>query len=256
MSIIAPPRNYITFDGMNLADFGLRCSGAGTYGSPERDVDEEEVPGRDGNLIFDNGRFKNIDIEYGVSLLGDNEEDYTRRIQALRAFLSSRRGYKRLQDTYRPEEYRLAQFSNGVDPGDEIMLRGSSFNLKFNCKPQRFLLSGELKKEYSTSGTIYNPTFFDSKPLVRVSFERPGTDTGTVVVNGTTITIVLGSLPDTLSYVDIDSEMLDSYSGASNCNDCVILTNNEFPVLSPGANNITIDGNITSVTITPRWYTV
>lgn len=241
----APPNHYLIFDGQNLADLGLHVSGAGTFGAPSRDVEEKEIPGRDGTLIIDNGRYDNIDIEYEGSVLAKSPLEYTRTIEKLRSFLSSRKGYKRLEDTYRMEEYRLASFIDGLDP-DEILLQGSTFKLKFNCKPQRFLKDGEQKKVYTTSSSIYNPTFFNSKPLIRIY------GSGSVTIDSITIKV---TKPSTVDYVDIDSDMQDCYSGSLNCNDCVTITNNEFPEFEPGSNKITLNG-VTKVEITPRWYTI
>lgn len=41
-------------------------SGYGTYGAPERDVEAVAVPGRNGDLIFDNGRFTNAEVYYDI----------------------------------------------------------------------------------------------------------------------------------------------------------------------------------------------
>lgn len=243
--IIQPPKNFVVFDGQNLSDFGLHVSGAGTYGSPERDVDEEEIPGRNGSLIFDNGRYKNADITYKVSILCETEDEYTRKMQELRSFLSSRIGYKRLEDTYRDGEYRLATFVDGLEPDDEVMLRGSEFDLKFNCKPQRFLKTGEYKLTFTGSGSIYNSTYFNAKPLIRIY------GTGDVSIGSYDIQINTNS---TVDYIDIDSDIMDCYCKTVNCNDLVVLSGNEFPVLIPGKNNIEFSGNITKIEITPRWY--
>lgn len=42
--MINPPNHYIVFDGQNLAEWGLYISGDKTFGAPERDVDEVEIP--------------------------------------------------------------------------------------------------------------------------------------------------------------------------------------------------------------------
>ncbi len=41
-------------------------SGSGTYGAPERDVEAIAIPGRSGDLIFDNGRFTNAEVFYDI----------------------------------------------------------------------------------------------------------------------------------------------------------------------------------------------
>lgn len=41
-------------------------SGYGTYGAPERDVSMVSIPGRNGDLVFDNGRFTNAEVYYDI----------------------------------------------------------------------------------------------------------------------------------------------------------------------------------------------
>ena len=55
---------YIVYGGKCSKDYGLYVSGSGTFNAPERDVDLVEVPGKNGTLVLDNGRFKNIPVTY------------------------------------------------------------------------------------------------------------------------------------------------------------------------------------------------
>lgn len=244
--MINPPNHFIMFDGQNLADWGLHISGDKTFGAPERDVDEVEVPGRNGTLTYDNGRFKNYDLEYEGGIVSDDTVDFEYKIRRLRSFLCSRYGYRRLEDTYHPDEFRLAKFVDGLDP-DVTQLQGGTFDLKFDCKPQRFLKSGEEAIVMTASGSIFNFTYFETKPLIRCygSGEFHIGDYGVKV-----------TMPSTVTYVDIDSDMQDCYNEALNCNDSVTLTKNVFPVLEPGENKIQIGSGITQLYIIPRWYII
>ena len=244
--MINPPNHFIMFDGQNLADWGLHISGDKTFGAPERDVDEVEVPGRNGTLTYDNGRFKNYDLEYEGGVVSDDTVDFEYKIRRLRSFLCSRYGYKRLEDTYHPDEFRLAKFVDGLDP-DVTQLQGATFDLKFDCKPQRFLKSGEEAIVMTASGSIFNFTDFETKPLIRCygSGEFHVGDYGVKV-----------TMPSTVTYVDIDSDMQDCYNEALNCNDSVTLTKNVFPVLESGENKIQIGSGITQLYIIPRWYII
>ena len=75
--------------------------------------------------------------------------------------------------------------------------------------------------------------------------------TGTVRIGDNIITIT-GS--DT--YIDIDCELMEAYKGGTNKNQFVSFSQNDFPVLKPGNNNIVLGGSVTSVEITPRWWTI
>lgn len=98
---------------------------------------------------------------------------------------------------------------------------------------------------YDGATSIYNPTLYTSRPLIRV------TGYGTLTINSDVITIASGQ-----TYVDIDSEIQDCYYGTTNKNSKVSFQSNSFPVLKPGVNSISYTGNITKVEITPRWYRI
>lgn len=159
--IYAKSFGHVYFDGVDLADFGITVSGVGTYNSPERDYELIEIPGRDGDVIVDNGRSKNISIAYPVNI----EAGLPLKVQALSEFLLSHVGYFRLEDTYHPDEFRMAQFAGPIDI-NTIGRRNVSgkTELTFNCKPQRFLTSGELPTSFTNSSksrqTIYKYSDF------------------------------------------------------------------------------------------------
>ena len=53
-------RGYFIFNGFRSSDYGVLISGDQTFNAPARDIDEIEIPGRDGVLTLDNGRFNSI----------------------------------------------------------------------------------------------------------------------------------------------------------------------------------------------------
>jgi len=117
--------------------FGLVALGRGTYGAPERDIERVHVPGRNGDLLFDNGGYLDIDVTYPCSI----SENFADNVQKLKQHLYKSPGYHVLTDSYHPDEYRLAEFRGPFDP-DVFTARnndGGNFDLTFHCKPQRFL---------------------------------------------------------------------------------------------------------------------
>lgn len=234
--------NYLTFAGKSTNEFGIWISGEGTYGAPERNVQTQEVAGRNGNLLFDMGNFINISVRYPAAI----KRDMPSRFRDFVNFAGSQVGYQRLEDTYHPYEYRMARFISKMSVETAgYMNRSGQFSLEFDCKPQRFLKSGEDPIEFTSNGILYNRTEFDAKPLLRVF----GTGAGTVGIGSETISISAIS-----TYVDIDCEIMDAYKGAVNCNGNVSFTDDI--VLKPGNNNIAMTGNITKVVITPRWWII
>lgn len=229
--------NYFIFNGESSADFGVWISGGGTYNAPARDVETASVPGRNGMVTFDNGRFENIQLTYPAFI----SRRFQTRIDGFRAFLLSQRGYQRLEDTYHPDEYRLAIYHSGLSVETTARNLAGKFEVTFDCKPQRFLKSGENYVSVSSGSVLFNPTRFTALPLIRA------TGNGSLTIGGTTITVSGNS-----GQIYLDSDLQDAYLGSTNKNSKV--TPN-FPVLEPGDNLVTISG-LTDVEIMPRWWTI
>lgn len=232
-------KHYLTIDGVSSEDFNIWISGGATFDSPKRDYETVQVPGRDGDLVFDNGRYENQSLKYPAFIT----RDFKKNIDNFTDFISSLRGYKRLEDTYHPDEYLMALFSDGVKVKTTAANLAGEFDITFNCKPQRWLKEGEKPITFTADGTIKNPTYQVAKPLLRVY------GTGTVKIGGVTITISSANV-----YTDIDCETMDAYKGAVNCNANIATSNDEFPTLGAGATGIVLGGSVTQVDITPRWW--
>ena len=121
--------------------------------------------------------------------------------------------------------------------------------ITFDCKPQRFLTSGETPTMFIIHGTISNPTAFASRPLLLVT---GGGLEGTVTINGTVFTI-----SDTTVPIYIDCETMNCYdSNGNNKNAIVASSTSEFATLAPGSNSIGFSGAISTVQVTPRWWEI
>lgn len=233
--------HYLTFAGKSSRDFGVFISGAKTFGSGERDITQVSVPGRNGDLVFDNGRWKNVKVIYEAYIVRDFRENYN----AFNAWLMSQKGYARLEDTYQPGIYRTAFFSAGLNAEPVIRLGVGAFTVEFNAKPQKFLRVGEAPMTFTAAGVIYNPTLFDAQPLIRCNGQS-----GTVTVNGKKVTIT-----GCTNHVMLDCDMMEAYEGTANRNGTTTLNNGVFPTLAPGNNAVSFTG-FTSVVITPRFFTI
>lgn len=130
----------LIFNGINSEDYGVIISGAGTYATPERDITSLSVPGRNGDIHFDNGRYNNVQVTYSAGIAKGFETRYLPFIRALQ----SSPIYSVIEDDYHPDEYRLGTFHAETVPDVGTILRSGHFDLVFDCKPQRFLKSGEI----------------------------------------------------------------------------------------------------------------
>ena len=228
-------RHYLTFAGRPTTDFEAYISGAGTFDAPERDMTSIVIPGRNGELTLDNGRFKNIKVKYPAFIA----KNFKGNSEAIRNWFLSFSGYQRLEDTYHPEEFRKARYSGGFSSGSTKGMHAGSFEMLFDCMPQRWLKEGEKAISLSSVGYIINPTMMEAKPLLYV------VGTGTVTIGDIRIGV-------TSSPMYIDCELQEAYNtqGVSR-NSYLTLTDGVFPVLKPGENRIS---PTSSITITPRWW--
>lgn len=163
-------RNLI-FDGISLKDYGVYISGDAVYDSPERDVEMISIPGRNGTFALDKGRFNNIEVTYPAGVFSDSQTNFADKVSALRNQLASRTGYRRIEDEYHPDEYRMGVYKRGLEFDPVHYSEASEFEITFDCKPQRFLKSGETEITIPSQGAGYNltnPTLFESKPLLMV----------------------------------------------------------------------------------------
>ena len=97
--------------------------------------------------------------------------------------------------------------------------------IKFNCKPQTFLRSGDQKLTYIGKGTV-----------------DIGSESITVLSND--------------SYTDVDCESEEAYMDDASYprNNLVEVSGDDFPVLPPGLTNIRLSGGIKKLEIIPRWW--
>lgn len=231
----------IIINGKSSKDFNVYLTDAEAYGTAERDYDSIEIEGRNGNLIIDNQRYKNREIEFPCAILDDFSKNYS----AFIGYILNQRGYIRIESTFNPDEYIYGAFKGEVTPKTKIFGDKGSFKIAFERKPQRFIKEGEFPIEFTSNGSLYNLYSGTALPLVRVY------GTGNVSIGGKTITV-----NQVDGYVDIDSEIQDAYKGTTNCNSNITLNNNTFFELVPGINNIAIGSGISKIVITPRWWKI
>lgn len=168
-------RRWMVIGGVNLAEFNCYLLNPGIASAPERDVEMVTVPGRNGDVVIDNHRFKNHTVQYKCAIDGSCARyDFER----LTAWLKSLTGYQRIEECYHPESYRMGVFNASIEP-DKQNVRQVTFTLTANCKPQKFLLSGEQQSEafvplfadglaYYTSDLLAQDTSFENETCVLI----------------------------------------------------------------------------------------
>lgn len=236
----------VIFNGRSSLEYGILVEHPPEYQMPERDYEVVHIPGRNGDLVIDQGSYQNVSRTYEIAF-GDFGKDFVVMANAASEWLHSASGYARLEDSYEPEYYRLAMFQSEVTM-ENILQHAGRTTIEFCCKPQRFLKSGEEMRMLSDDyNSLYNPTAFISLPRIAVY----GQGTGLLIVEGCTVKI--SNLDGSIV---LDSDIQDAYEGSVNRNRDVVLMNGIFPKLFSGENTIRWTGGITRVEVVPRWWTL
>ena len=237
-----------TFGGESSADYGAFLTGEGVFNAPERAVEMIEVPGRNGSFAMDMGRFENVELTYNASIVDFTSADFADRISALRNWLCSKRGYVRLEDEYNPDEYRMAVYKSGLEVDHEGLLTGE-FDITFDCKPQRYLKSGETAVSVTSGDTITNPTLFESSPLLAVE------GYGHITINGEDVEIYTTSIGDVVlrpAQSETVQNIPSGWSETITFDNTIVLANGDTIELVHYLNDIKLDFG---ATITSASYT-
>lgn len=238
-------RHYFYYDGISSLEFNTCVLNSSQFDSPKRDTEEKKIPGRNGTLTIDNGRWENKEEWYEVLVWGNNEYETRGNMEELRAWLNRTSGYRELKDSLDPDKYYMAKFTEEikVDKSDHL---GICTKLIFNRKPQRFLERGRFPITVTGRTEIWNSTKFEAQPLIRAY------GTGSFTISGVTVEITSQD-----EYTDIDCDLQEAYKDelSEDRNGDITLSNGKFPVLNPEGNEVTISG-LSRIEITPRWWTI
>ena len=229
-----------------------------------RNVSTVTVPGKNGNVIVDTGSYANVSKEYNIAI-GAWRGNYYSLVNNIRLWLNNATGseqYYRLSDSYEPDVYRMARFDE-AGSFNNIHEQGGRITVRFNCKPQRFLKTGDIAINVASSSTPSASTtiqndYLPAKPLIVIV----GTGDAVLTVAGVRVNINgLGSSET----IQIDSESMQAFhtsagGNTTNKNNKIQLLDNSFPILETGSNSVSLAAqegkafNMTRFRVYPRWW--
>lgn len=228
--------NTFTYNGTSSSTYGIFIEHRPVMSFPKRVIESIAVPGRSGNLLFDTGAYENVTVTYQVAYKGS-----VRPTGVDIATWLYQNDYLTLTDTYEPSYFRKAVYVSPLNVTDIINVAGRA-TITFDCKPQRYLLSG-LTVLSPTNGSSISNAYQPALPIVTF------TGNGTLTVGSTVVTIAGNTGTMTL-----DCERQTAEVGGNNANNLITLSNG-FPVLKNGSNTISWTG-ISTVRVTPNWWTL
>jgi phage-related protein len=235
-------QGLIVYGGESSADYGMVVSEAPAYERPNRKQTVYTVPGRNGAVVFQEDAWEDVQRSYNVWLAYDMNS-LADKLDAFEAMLNSMKGWQRLEDNFEPDVFRLAYYTGGDSFSNQMTAYGEA-TINFNCRPERFLKTGEFETAVVNATKLVNPTRFTAKPLIHIE----GSGTFNVQIGGNTIVATM------TDYINIDCETMNAYRlPAENKNADI---SGSFPIIKPGENIVGITGAPTKVTVVPRYFTI
>lgn len=254
MPILKP---YFTFGDRSSLDLALGIENKDIYSGAADEVDTLTLPGRDGYYLDSKNRAENTEIIYETFLKAETPDELLTRTTELKRWLLSSPGqYRRLEDTYDPDHYRMAAVLGGLN----ITPAGKRFtrqDITFSCDPYRYRKSGEQPITFESTLTLQNDTGFTALPQLLITVKKSSGGLCFVTVRiDYELSLGLSPYAQTLEpeksgTLSIDSTEQEATLSAGNL---YYLCPAAFPVLHPGVNTITVSGSgITSCRLIPNW---
>lgn len=113
----------------------------------QRKFRQYNVPGRNGDVFFQDDAFENVVASYDVYAT----DEYFGAVEAWKnlAAVLYQKGYQKLRDTYDPDHFRKAVFNGPIDVENSWNTHGRA-TIEFNCRPERYLMDGNVPVSYSS----------------------------------------------------------------------------------------------------------
>ena len=284
---------YLVINGRDSRDFGIYLIDGNIFDYTIREYESYQVPGRNGDVTIDKGRWKNISVTFKCAAYDNARE----KLDMWRAFLLSGmnvireiehastetgtlvpgyHGSYKIETSIEPDLFRIGMISSVSSPELSLQGGGGFVEVTFDCQPQKYLKSG-LEPMDITAGVsnLYNPTHYDARPLLKVKAAQVG---GKIIFrnywidlanndqiwNTPPLTITINSTTEFY----IDCEARDASIERINHNNDVVLSSWEgvtldFPAIAgsaaiPNVKSYTTisTSDMTSVVMYPKWWTL
>ena len=226
-------------DGIDARSVGIQLQAPVSFSEAVPAVEVQTIPGRNGNIVFYAGSYENRSGSASCFCL---QKDVEKAISSAGRFLMGKKGYRRLETSDDPDHYWIARVENSPQIAMRIRML-APFEIGFDCKPQRFVKSGENAIVFTSSGSLFNQYGQIALPLITLY----GHGTGRLTIGDCVVDV---KALDGILYIDSDTQNAYNDNGNQNMN----INAPTFPTLPDGETQIAFSGGIERVEIVPRWW--
>lgn len=251
----------ISLNGVSSDSIGIRVSTFPSYVYPEKNVETVTIPGRNGEILYDLGTYKNVDISYEISVYDPTLVTAPAMIEKVVKWMHPSNGYITIEDSYDPNYIRLGYCKNSGEV-ENILHQAGKATIKFNCRPEKFLKTaytwnvgtGWDTKTISSGSTVsfVNPYPYTANPKIKVT-----SSSGTAYLTFTNSTLGKSCtlyIPSGYANSIVDCENLNAVTSSGTEINWAVAVFGNPPALWAGTT--TIKANNATVTVMPRWWTL
>ncbi|KOC47732.1 phage tail protein [Clostridium botulinum] len=219
----------------SFKNFGIAVKTRPAIPMPQRRVQYETIPGRNGSLTIDDETYDDITITIDCNFLTNEMRN---KAMQIKHWLMGKQDRLIFSDA--TDKFYIAQAVNKIDIVQTLRVLGT-FPVIFNCKPFMYYFSGLDTITITSPTTIYSPEFVvESEPVIKIY----GQGDITLNINSNSI-----KLKDVQDYITLDSTIQECYKNNSNCNNKMC---GEFPLFIE-ENKISWKGSVQKIEIITNW---
>lgn len=230
-----------TYKGVRSKDVHLRVLNDVSFTSPTRDVTRMQIPGRDGDLIIDNGRYSSVVRSIPCRLEAPSGANVEQLMSRINHWLIDDGRFHPFKWENDPEFMYLARVEGDV-VSRRMLSRYANTVIDFRMHPIKYLESSLAPRQIPSGWNVVNPFGLEAKPTLRIV----GSGNILVTINGRELSLrnIEGGC-----LVDSETQTITSLDGEEMLFSQML---SPFPVLEPGDNQVTIFGSEVQLLMTPR----
>lgn len=219
---------------------------------PETSLEFVEVDGRSSDIIFDKGKYNDIEKVFPVRVYKEKDRTIAMQLREVAAWLYLDKVYSPLIFSEDNEYYYQALGYSGISAKDKKR-DWLDIDFIFKCQPFVFRQDGNEEREIKNNGVIINPEAFESLPVITFN-KTTSTEDSHIYINGQQFQIAKEAGE---GIITIDCENGIAYKDGVNVTKYCLLNSDGYQplVLKPGRNQISYT-YIDQLKIKPKWRTL
>ena len=224
---------YFEWNGVRSTAYGIFVSEQPPIMIPNERITWEDIAGKSGSVAITEGEKVYEDLTMTVKCWTKKDAD----LSIVTAWI---RGAGKITFANRPEGYYKGRLKSHAELKRLRNTDVREFSLAFRCEPYLYI-KGVPDVEMTEAGSVTNRYNENALPIIRIN----GSGDFTFAVNDKTCTFT-----GIENGITLNSEIEEAYHESTSLNGSM---EGAFPFLVPGGNDISWEGNIDSIIISPNW---